>query len=252
MFTPCQGVCWIRQGSTVPRGGCDYGPLGRGVTVPAGPGTQGGTGQRRGRHLKSVLRILRRPAPLLLSAFVIGSLLFLFLGGDWWPRPYGFFEGTGKEDPDATVLVSTLIVVYTFFVAAYGALTPLVVGKGNPFEWDLIKKLGVAFCRASTLVLIALAVGLDLARIANSIGDLYTTTMRALPPLKVADAAAEFVRYLIVNTIILLFALIIGFWPDGSPDDPRRSRPSRTRPPTRPPDPVDDDRPPATQASGPS
>ena len=109
------------------------------MTDPAGSDTQVGTGQRRGPHLKSVLRILRSPAPLLLSAFVIGSLLFLFLGGDWWPRPYGFFEGTGKENPDATVLVSTLIVVYTFFVAAYGALTPLVAGKGNPFKWDLIR-----------------------------------------------------------------------------------------------------------------
>ena len=71
-----------------------------------------------------VLCILRSPVALALSAFVIGSLLFLFLGGDWWPRPYGFFESTGKEDPDATVLISTLILVYTFFVAAYGALVP--------------------------------------------------------------------------------------------------------------------------------
>jgi hypothetical protein len=225
------------------------------MTVPEDSGTQDGAGQQGWRQcLKSVLHIphiLRSPAVLLLGAFVIGSVLFLFLGGDWWPRPYGFFEGTGKENPDATVLISTLIVVYTFFVAAYGVLAPLVAGEGNPFQRDLIKKPGVAFCRVSALGLIALAAGLDLARIANSIGDLYTTTMRALPPLKVVDAAAEFVRYLIVNAIILLFALIIGFWPDGSPDDPRRSRPSRTGPPTRPPDPVDDDRPPATQACGP-
>ena len=85
--------------------------------------------------------------------------------------------------------------------------------------WGLIEKCGVAFCRVSALALIAMAVALDLVRMANSIGDLYTTTMRLLPPPKVYDAAAEFLRYLIVNAAILLFALIIAFWPDRSAGD---------------------------------
>jgi hypothetical protein len=146
---------------------------------------------------------------------VIGAALFVIFGSDWWPDTYGYFGGPPKR-PDATVLISTLVLVYTFFVAAYGALAPLVVGKGNPFRWDLIKKFGVTFCRVSVLGLIAAAVVLDLVRIANSIGDLYTTTMRQLPPPKVHDAADEFVRYLIINATILVFALIIAFWPEGS------------------------------------
>lgn len=168
-------------------------------------------------------RILRSPAPWALSAFVISALLFLIFGSHWWPDPYGYFGGPGKS-PDATVLISTLVLVYTFFVAAYGALTPFVVGKGNPFRWDLIKKCGVAFCRVSALVLIAAAVALDLVRIANSIGDLYTTTMRHLPPSKVHDAADEFVRYLIINAAILLFALILTFWPERSADHAQSNR----------------------------
>lgn len=54
-----------------------------------------------------------------------------------------------------------------------------------------------------------LAVVLDLVRIGNSTGDLYSTAMRHLPPNKVSDAAAEFTRYLIANAVVLLFALII-------------------------------------------
>jgi hypothetical protein len=57
-------------------------------------------------------------------------------------------------------------------------------------------------------------VSLDLVRVWNSIGDLYTTTMRELPPDKVYDAAAEFTRYLIVNAFVFLFVLAIAFWPE--------------------------------------
>jgi HAMP domain-containing protein len=37
--------------------------------------------------------------------------------------------------------------------------------------------------------------------------------MRELPTGKIYDAAAEFTRYLIVNAIVLVFALAVAFWP---------------------------------------
>lgn len=150
---------------------------------------------------------------LALGIFLTGSVLFLIFDRSWWPRPYGFFEGIGKG-PDATTLISTLVVVYTFFIAAYGALTPLVVGKRKSLTWKLIKEGGVASFRVSVLGLMALAVGLDLFRIGNSVGDLYATTMRYLRPSKVFDAASEFTSYLILNSAVLLFALIVACLPE--------------------------------------
>jgi hypothetical protein len=145
-------------------------------------------------------------------ALLIASVLFLFGGSHWWPRPYGFFRKVGKG-PDATTLISTLVVVYTFFVAAYGALTPMVVGTGKDALTSRLASGGKVYLRASALVLMGLAVALDLYRVGNSAGDLYTTTMRDLPPAKVYDTAAEFTRYLIINAGVLLFALIIACLP---------------------------------------
>src|SRR5215831_5568719 len=62
------------------------------------------------------------------------------------------------------------VVLYTVFVAAYGTLLPIVVTKErDAWEW-------------LALGLMVFAIGLDLYRIANSLGDLYTTTMRHLTP----------------------------------------------------------------------
>jgi hypothetical protein len=135
---------------------------------------------------------------------VICGVLYLLAGSAFPPhlrRFSGVGGGSGAE-PDATTLISTLVVVYTFFAAAYGTLATV-----------LIEKRGRTFWRAWALIYIFLALILDLVRVWNSIGDLYATTMRQLPPAKVYDAANEFTRYLIVNAIILLFALAVTFLP---------------------------------------
>jgi hypothetical protein len=137
---------------------------------------------------------------------VICGVLYLLAGGAFPPhlrRFSGVGGGSGAE-PDATTLISTLVVVYTFFAAAYGTLATV-----------LIEKKGRTFWRAWALIYIFLALILDLVRVWNSIGDLYATTMRQLPPAKVYDAANEFTRYLIVNAIVLLFALAVTFLPPG-------------------------------------
>ncbi len=144
---------------------------------------------------------------LLHSAFafivVICGVLYL-LAASAFPPHLRRFSGVGGSDaePDATTLISTLVVIYTFFAAAYGTLAPVLIGKKRRTFW-----------RAWALIYIFLAMILDLIRVWNSIGDLYATTMRHLPPTKVYDAADEFTRYLIVNAIVLLFALAVAFLP---------------------------------------
>jgi hypothetical protein len=137
-------------------------------------------------------------AVVVIIGVIFGVSLYLFGGGALPPHAHRFSRvGRG---PDATTLISTLVVIYTFFAAAYGALVPSLIGKKG---------------RAAlvALVFIFLAVLLDLARVWNSTGDLYATTMRNLPAVKVYDATSEFTRYLIVNACVLLFVLVVAFLP---------------------------------------
>lgn len=103
---------------------------------------------------------------------------------------------TKGTQPDASVLISTLIVIYTVFMAVYGALLPiLITKKRGAWEW-------------LALVLIVLAIGLNLYRIVNSLGDLYTTTMGRLGPGKIHDASYEFIHYYFaINVVVIAVAL---------------------------------------------
>ena len=111
--------------------------------------------------------------------------------------------------PDATTLIGTLIVVYTFFIAAYGALVPALIGR-NCNRWLKIPAL---------LFMIA-AAGLDLVRVWNSTVDLHDTTLRYLTQADVNDAATEFTWYLAVNVGVLIFAFVAVCFPE------RRKTPS--------------------------
>jgi hypothetical protein len=167
-----------------------------------------------------------RPAVLSLAILLIVSLIFFLLyyvliGRDWPLHHHGSF-GASRKEPDATVLISTLVLVYTFFGAAYGFLIPLVLGKENiRLRWNLIKKGDLALIRFWALLLIILAIVWDLFRIANSLGDLYATTMGHFPPSEVYDSVAEFMIYLSANAAVLAFVLIIVSLPS-DPDRPRR------------------------------
>jgi isoprenylcysteine carboxyl methyltransferase (ICMT) family protein YpbQ len=105
---------------------------------------------------------------------------------------------TNGTQPDASVFVSTLILLYTVFVAAYGTLLPIVVTKErDAWEW-------------LALGLMVFAIGLDLYRIANSLGDLYTTTMRHLTPGQIHDTSYEFIHYYFsINVVVIAIALFV-------------------------------------------
>lgn len=100
--------------------------------------------------------------------------------------------------PDATVFISTLILIYTVFMAAYGALLPIVIAKKREaWEWLL-------------LALMLAAILLNLYRIVNSLGDLYTTTMGQLSPGKIHDASYEFIHYYFsINVVVIAVALFV-------------------------------------------
>jgi hypothetical protein len=147
-----------------------------------------------------------------LSIFcVITGGLFALFGGEWWPTRYSVIGS--PDNPDATVMISTLILIYTFFIAAYGTLTPMVVAIRDPW-W-----------RSAILVFMSSAVVLDLFRILNSTADLYRTTMRHMDAGKVHDAEAEFARYFIANAIIVGIAL---WWVSRQRESTDRRRASRS------------------------
>jgi hypothetical protein len=105
---------------------------------------------------------------------------------------------TKGDQPDASVFISTLILLYTAFVAAYGTLLSILVAKER-HAWELVAS-----------VLMVLAIGLDLYRIANSLGDLYTTTMGQLTPGKIHDTSYEFIRYYFsINVAVIAVALSV-------------------------------------------
>jgi uncharacterized membrane protein len=110
-------------------------------------------------------------------------------------------EGTALREgtqPDASVLISTLILIYTVFMAVYGALLPMFIARDSgAWEWLAI-------------VLMVLAILLNLWRIQNSLGDLYTTTMRQLTPNEIHDADYEFMHYYFVsNVVVIVMALVV-------------------------------------------
>jgi hypothetical protein len=81
-------------------------------------------------------------------------------------------------------------------MAVYGALLPLFIARERgAWEWLAI-------------VLMVLAILLNLWRIQNSLGDLYTTTIRQLTPDKIRDASYEFMHYYFVsNVVVIVIAL---------------------------------------------
>jgi len=128
-------------------------------------------------------------------------------------------EGT---QPDASVFISTLILIYTVFMAVYGALLPMFIARERgAWEWLAI-------------VLIVLAILLNLWRIQNSLGDLYTTTMRQLTPNKIHDASYEFMHYYFVsNVVVIVIALGVISRPRRTANGrhPGSDRPQMTDPP---------------------
>jgi hypothetical protein len=107
------------------------------------------------------------------------------------------------------------------FVAAYGTLLPVVVAKER-HDWERL-----------ALVLMVLAIGLDLYRIANSLGDLYTTTMGQLTPGQIHDTSYEFIHYYFsINVAVIAVALFVVSRRNRTADggQPNSDRPQMTDP----------------------
>ena len=60
------------------------------------------------------------------------------------------------------------------------------------------------------MALMLAAILLNLYRIVNSLGDLYTTTMGQLSPGKIHDASYEFIHdYFSINVVVVAVALFV-------------------------------------------
>ena len=113
-----------------------------------------GTVWRSWRELSSKYRAI-----FLLEVIIPVGILVLAIVQPWSLSPNSCPPHT--TCPDATTLISTLIVVYTFFIAAYGALVAALIGR-HCSQWlkvpalvymivavvlDLVRKIGRASCR---------------------------------------------------------------------------------------------------------
>jgi uncharacterized membrane protein len=105
---------------------------------------------------------------------------------------------TKGTQPDASVFISTLILIYTVFMAVYGTLLPMFIARERgAWEW-------------LALALMLLAIGVNLWRILNSLGDLYTTSMGRLTANKIHDAGYEFTHYYFFsNVVVIVIALLV-------------------------------------------
>jgi hypothetical protein len=126
------------------------------------------------------------------------------------PRHGGSTGSTKGGNPDASVFISTLILIYTVFIAVYGALIPLVLTRATRdiWKWLAVGLIGTAFI-------------FDLYRIQNSLGDLYATTLRRLTISKINDANSEFIHfYFYGNVVVIAIVLWVVFMaPRAGPAD---------------------------------
>jgi hypothetical protein len=147
-----------------------------------------------GAHVRADKEARRRRTAVIPAVLicVAATVLLVILNG----RGPVTAPGAGKA-VDATTMVSTIIGMYTFFLAAYGALS-VELARNRLESWSL-----------TALVFMFAAVVLDLGRLVNSTGDLVRATTRNMSYADADDAAREFQRYLITNGLVLIFTLCV-------------------------------------------
>ena len=101
-----------------------------------------------------------------------------------------------RANPDATVFISTLILIYTVFLTVYGVILPQLLEKKRRL-WIWLMFSGIV-----------IAVMVDSYRILNSVGDLYLTTIDTFSAKQVDDASNEFVWWFIGNVCVVAVLLI--------------------------------------------
>jgi hypothetical protein len=140
------------------------------------------------------------------SVWVVFVLLLVLLAVDIAFSKGGHTARPQGDGPDATVFISTLILIYTAFIATHAALLAQVTdAKRARGPWERL-----------ILGLMLLAVLVNLWRIQNSVGDLYATTLRRLPSDKVDDAGYEFLHfYFYGNVLVIGLALVVLSWRPG-------------------------------------
>ena len=142
---------------------------------------------------QTVSRLEWAAVPVVAIVLVVGGTIYWLDSHNWVPT------ATGKPT-DATVFISTLIIIYTVFLTICGAILPQMIDtedkRRHPWVWFM------------TVLLLGVMV-VDLIRIRNSLGDLYATTNRALTPAEAEDAMREFEYYWFYLNVIVIGLLLI-------------------------------------------
>jgi hypothetical protein len=168
---------------------------------------------------KTDIEICRRRLELvsvMLVALVLVALAVTYslLAPDFIPSATG-------DSPDATIFISTLIVLYTVFLTVYGAVLPQLTDRKKGRDRWIWLMVGVTLG----------AVAFDLYRVENSLGDLYAATNHTFTSAKFDDAGYEFVHYWFLGNVLVIVILLITLaWPrrpidtgtDPGPHQPRK------------------------------
>jgi urease gamma subunit len=101
---------------------------------------------------------------------------------------------------DAGILISTFITIYTVFIAGFATLANFVLKRG-PRTWRIV---AVEFMIVASIV--------NLARVGNSINDLYDAGVHGLTAFQVKDDAHDFFRYFFMNVVVVAFAVAVACW----------------------------------------
>jgi hypothetical protein len=140
---------------------------------------------------------IRRSLPWIVgvTALAAGSLLA------WkhlWTNPAP--KGTAN---DPSIVISTFITLYTFFLTGFVALVGLVTSKEQARE--VLKAVAIFSLIEATLM--------DLWRVSDSMDDLYKAATNGLTYQALYDTIHDFYAYFVINVFVVVVAVMAACMP---------------------------------------
>ena len=114
-------------------------------------------------------------------------------------------SASGKMSLDPSIVISTFITLYGFFLTGFGVLVGLLVAKKDPRE--IWKPVAIVFLIEGTLI--------DLWRVLDSTNDLYKAATGGLTYYALHDTIHDFFAYFVLNVFVVIFAVLATCLPRG-------------------------------------
>jgi len=106
---------------------------------------------------------------------------------------------------DPSVVIGTFITLYTVFIGGFGVLAGFLVKRGQAEGW-------LEVLRVMAIALLVAATGLDLWRVLNSTGDLFTTATSGLSYRTLNDTVYDFKVYFVINVSVVAVSIGVASW----------------------------------------